>query len=169
MRMQLQELLTKLYVFRSIDPYDTEQWSTFNEDVNVTCSAEVRADGYDHEVEAIEAQIIISKQATANEPAITQICYIKAERQKKGDFRVMNAIIRGKEKADSSIYNWAEKSCKFFMLTAQELEKGNLPDFDEIEKQAFEERGRFGDKWGDGDSRTPSINTDQLMKVGRGF
>ncbi len=169
MRLLLPELLAKLYVFRSIDPYDTEQWSTFNEDVNITCSAEVRADGYAHDIESIEAQVIVSKQATGDEPAITQICYIKAERQKKGDFKMISAIVRGKEKAGSPIFNWGEKTCKFFMLIAQELEKGNLPDFDEIEKVAFAERGRVGDKWGDGDSRTPKINTEQLMKVGRGF
>lgn len=169
MRVQLQELLAKLYVFRAIDPYDAEQWSAFNEDVNVTCSAEVRVNGYGTEIDSIEAQVIVSKQANADDLPVTQICYISAERQKKGDFKVTSAMVKGVEKAESSVFNWGEKTCRFFMLIAQELERGNLPDFEELEKTAFEERGRIGDKWGDGDSRTPKINTEQLMKIGRGF
>lgn len=170
MRLKLGELLAKLYVFRSLSHYESEQWSVYSDDAKATCSAEVRLDGYEDDVDMLEAQIIISYDAPRpSMPAMVQTAYIKAKRQKQGDFAVDACQINGKEMTRSGIFDWGKKSCKFFMLAAQELEKGNLPDFEELEKIAFDERGRFGDKWGDGGGKSPNVNTEKLLKAQRGF
>ncbi len=169
MRLELAELLSKLYVFRNLTTYDTEQWSVYSEEMGANCSAEVRLDGYADDIEAIEAQIIISyDQPRANMPMINQVGYIKAVKQQQGDFSIQRAVVNQEDKAGSSIYDWGNKSLRFFTLVAQELEKDLLPDFEELEQIAFEERGRFADRVGDG-GRSPKINSEQLLKATRGF
>lgn len=169
MRLELGELLSKLYVFRELTTYDTEQWSVYSDEAGASCSAEVRLDGYADDIEAVEAQVIISYDSPRPEtPQIRQTCYIKAARQQQGDFAIQKAIVNQEDKAGSSIYDWGNKSLRFFTLIAQELEKGLLPDFEELEEIAFEERGRFADRMGDG-GRSPKINGEQLLKATRGF
>ena len=170
MRLHLGELFAKLYVYRSLGFYDMEQWSVFNEDVGASCAAEVRVDGFNEEIEVVEAQVIVTyDNPTANMPRVVQTCYIKAEKQSQGDFSIKKAIVNQKDKVDSAIFDWGNKSLRFFTLIARELERGNLPDFDDIEKIAFDEKGMFADKMGDGGSKSPKINSEQLLKAGRGF
>ncbi len=169
MRLSLAELFSKLYVFRNLTPYDTEQWSVYNEDVGAQCSAEVRLEGYADDIESVEAQIIIAyDEPRPNIPPLTQIGYLKAVVQKQGDFTIQTALINNDEKAGSSTYDWGNKSLRFFMLVAQALEKDLIPDFEEIEKEAFEERGSFADPMGDR-GKSPKINSEQLLKASSGF
>lgn len=170
MRAELGELLAKLYVYRELSIYDTQQWSVFSEDIGASCTAEVRVNGYGEDIEEIEAQVIVTyDDPKPHMPSVVQTCYIKAEKQKVGDFSIKSAIVNKSEKAGSSIYDWGNKSLRFFTLIARELEKGHLPDFEDLEKVAFDERGMFADRMGEGGGRSPKINSEQLLKASRGF
>lgn len=170
MRLQLGELFAKLYVYRNLGFYDMEQWSVFNDDAEASCSAEVRVDGFNNEIELVEAQVIVTyDMPRANMPSVMQNCYIRAEKQSQGDFSIKKAIVNGKDRVDSATFDWGNKSLRFFTLIARELERGILPDFDELEKIAFEEKGMFADRIGDGGSKSPKINGEQLLKAQRGF
>ncbi len=170
MRAKLGEIMAKLYVYRTLNLFDSEQWAHYSDEIEATVAADVRIDGFGDEIDKLEAQIVVSYDEPPMKTApIKQVFYLEAKLQRTGDFLIDKCYVNNKEMIHSNIFNWAEKSMKFFLLCAQEIEKGNLPDFDEIEKIAFFESGQFGDRWDDGGGKSPKINSESLLKAGRGF
>lgn len=170
MKVSRKELMEKLGVGRDLNPYETAPWYHHDEDEGIACSAEVRTGGDGAEVEA-ELQLMYDDPAPGK-PEVEQIIWIRAKEKMLGQFDVTDLYIRREDKA-GSIYNWEEKCCNFFRACVREVKAGRIPDIDMLLAREMREGGVWGDKMGDGSSKSPKINTTNLMhdmkNKGQGF
>ena len=170
MRLPLPELMNKLSVGYVLSPYENCLWSVYDDVQGVTCSAEVRM-GEDGDEAVAELQLLYDTPPEGKLP-LEQIFYalfrIAPGSSDKWDSKMMK--IKG-ESAKEEVYNWEEKACRIFEACVQELKMGVMPDIDAIIDKIMNESDRFGDKYGDGSSKSPKIKPQQLlgMKGGRGM
>lgn len=161
--------MEKLGVGRDLNPYETQPWVHYDEDEGIHCSAEVRVEGDGVTAEA-ELQFMYD-DPPQGKPAVEQICKIQANVTTDNLFEVKKLLIYREDKA-GDIYNWEEKCCNFFRACVREIKAGRLPDIEMLLEREMRDSGRMGDKWGEGSSKSPKINTQQLMndmKKGQGF
>lgn len=167
MRLKRNEILSKMCVFRELEPYGSEQWAVFSDKLDASCTAQVRASS---DGEQIEADIMVTyNEPRPNMPAYVQIMWFKAELQPTGFYVVKECRIQNENKVNSC-FEWTQKSMRFFALTVQQLEQGNLPDFKDIADVAFKDEGQWADMWGDGGGRQPKFKSEMMMKTSsKGF
>jgi hypothetical protein len=165
MKLLRAQLMDKLGVGRDLSPYETCPWVHYDEDEGINCSAEVRLEGDGQEAEA-ELQFVYDDPPEGT-PTVEQICSITAKIKTDEKFEVVKLMIRREDKAES-VYNWQEKSCNFFRACVREIKAGRIPDIDMLLERELSESGRVGDKWGDGSSKAPKINTATLMNDMKG-
>lgn len=169
MKVTRKELMQKLGVGRDLNPYETFPWVHYDEDEGISCSAEVRVEG---DGEAAEAELqFVYDDAPEGKPPVEQICHIKTKMKSDQLFEVVSLMIRREDKS-GSVYDWEEKSCNFFRACVREIKAGRIPDVDMLLDREMGASGRVGDKWGEGSSKAPKINTQALMndmKKGQGF
>jgi len=166
MKVTRKELMEKLGVGRDLNPYEAAPWVHYDEDEGIHCSAEVRVEGDGDTAEA-ELQFMYDDPPEGS-PSVEQICWIQAAVKMEQKFEVVKLLIKREDKA-GAVYNWEEKSCNFFRACVREIKAGRLPDVDMLLDREMSEGGRTGDKWGDGSSKSPKINTTSLMNKGQGF
>ena len=169
MKVTRKELMQKLGVGRDLNPYEASPWVHYDEDEGISCSAEVRVEGDGESAEA-EFQFVYDDPPAGKLP-VEQICYIQSRVKSEGLFEVTNLMVRREDRA-GSVYNWEEKCCNFFRACVREIKAGRIPDIDMLLDRELGGGERGSDKWGDGSSKSPKINTQQLMndmKKGQGF
>ncbi len=167
MSVTVNELFDKLGIGRVPGPYETCPWSVYKPETGTTCSAEVRMGPDNDEVEG-EIQMVYDMPPEGKGP-MDQVCYLRAN-ARAGQWAVNILRIRG-EPYGKDIHNWEEKSCVFFALVVQALQRDELPDIDDLLGEAFHGRERLADQRGGGGGKSPKIRPAQLldMKKGRGF
>jgi hypothetical protein len=166
-RITINELMDKIGVGRVLGPYESQPWSAHDAEKGLTCQAEVRMGGGNDEIEA-EAQMVYDTPPPGK-PPMEHVCYIRLVPVSGGQWNVTALRVRGAPYG-KDIYNWEQKSCDFFNLIAQHLQRNQIPNIDELIEEAFASDERFRGTRGGG-GKSPKIKTSQLldMKKGRGF
>jgi hypothetical protein len=173
MKVNYQELMSKLGVGRPLNPYETQPWLHYDEETNLTCEGEVRCNSDQSEIEA-EIQFMHGTPI-ADKPPVEQICLLHVQKQARlnGDYTVVQMWIRG-ETWVNRFHDWEGKSCNFFRACIREIKAGRVPDIDDILSKEMKESGFYGSNQGDGSNKSPKINTANLLydmknKGGHGF
>lgn len=168
MRAPLKEILDKLGVGYIMSAYETCPWSAYDEEQEVTCSAEVRMNNDGDEIEA-EMQFM-RDNPKGDERPIEQIFYLLCKPVVKGTWEIKGVKIQGKDNPDN-LHDWTEKSANFFNACVQELKMGKVPDIEEILAREMKSTDRYSGNSTGGGSKAPKIKPQSLlgMKGGRGF
>lgn len=169
MRTSLKELLDKLGVGYILSAYETCPWSAFDDESDITCSAEVRMNNDGNEIEA-EMQFMRGNPQGDEKP-IEQVFWLHAKPATGDKWDIKIARIRDNDGSDGAIYAWAEKAVGFFNSCIQELKMGKIPDIDDIYAREITNNERYGGSAGGGGSKSPKIKPQALlgMKNGRGI
>ncbi|MEM8833766.1 MAG: hypothetical protein AAGB32_04415 [Pseudomonadota bacterium] len=166
MRATLKELTDKLGVGYVLSAYETCPWSAYDDEQEMSCSAEVRMDSDAEELEA-ELQIMRDDPKEGEKP-IEQIYHMTARPAVSNKWDVKIAILKGENKAET-VYGWEEKTVNFFHACVQELKMGKIPDFDAIIEKEVNKKERFGDKAGGGGNKSPKIKPERVMGIKSGM
>lgn len=168
MREPLKILLDKMGVGYVMSAYETCPWSAYDEEQDITCSAEVRMNNDNDELEA-EMQFVRDNPKEGEAP-IEQIFWLIAKPAVGDKWDVKMVRIHGKEDDDGT-YNYKEKAVNFFNGCVQELKMGKIPDIDAILAREMKNNERYGGGAQGGGSKAPKIKPQALlgMKNGRGF
>ena len=168
MRLPLKDMLDELGVGYILSAYETCPWSAFDDDKGESCSAEVRMNSDEDEVEA-EMQFM-RENPTGEEKPVEQVFYLLGQKAVGGQWDVKLVKVKG-EVNPENLHNWEEKAMKFFNACVQELKMGNMPDIEAIMERELKNNERFGDQGRGAGSKSPKIKPQALMgmKQGRGF
>jgi hypothetical protein len=165
MRVPLKEMMDALGVGYILSAYETCPWSAYDEDKDITCSAEVRMNNDADEVEA-EMQLLISEPKEDEKP-IEQIFYLMGRPSTQDKWDVVEIKIKG-ESIKGSKHEAEEKGCKFFNACVQELKMGKMPNIEEILEREMKSNDKYGG--GGGSSRkTPKIKPAAVMGMKGGM
>ncbi len=148
MGIELKELLENLSVEHIMTPYETCPWTAYEEEKEITCSAEVRMDADGQE---LEAEIdIVREQAEGDEKPFEQLFAIKFKPSLSGKWEPKMLKIKGKDWEDL-FYDWDKKACELFSACVQEVKMEKTPDFDALLAKIMKESAKFsGVKGGSG-------------------
>ena len=166
MRVTLNELMEKLGVPHTLSAYETWPYATTDTLTGKTCSAEVRMNPDGDEVEA-EIQLVEDDEndmGSADSAGVQQLCWIMAT-PFRGDIWAVKALKIKNENWVGKVYAWEEKCCNLFRAVTNELNKGHMPDFDELVEKEMKEKERFGDSRGGGAGKSPKIRPAQLLNL----
>lgn len=168
MRVIFKELMDKLGVGYELSAYETCPWSAYDEEKDLTCSAEVRMNNDGDEIEA-ELQILRGQPAEG-ELMIEQVFWLIGKPAIAGKWDVSAVKIKGDGSEDGT-HNFYEKAVNFFLGCVQELKMNKIPNIDEILEREMKNKDRYGGGAGGGSSKAPKIKPQALlgMKGGRGF
>ena len=165
MRVPLKEMMDALGVGYVLSAYETCPWSAYDEEKDITCSAEVRMNNDADEVEA-EMQLLIANPKGDEKP-IEQVFYLIGRPSTQDKWDVADIRIKG-ESIKGTKHEAEEKGCSFFNACVQELKMGKVPDIEEILEREMKSNDRYGG--GAGSSRKdPKIRPQQLMGVKGGM
>jgi hypothetical protein len=165
MRASLRELCDKLGVGYILSAYETCPWSAYDDEHDISCSAEVRMNSDATELEA-EMQIMRDAPQDDEDP-IEQVYWMVARPAVGDQWDVKISKVKGENKEE--VYNWHGKAVDFFHACVQELKMGKIPDFDELMKKILDKKDRFSDQRGSGSSKSPKIKPQQLLGVKSGM
>ncbi len=185
MKFTIEDLMEKLGVDRVLTPYETQPWLHYEEDMGITCSAEVRVGPGYADIET-EIQLLYDEPPEEEEeeegeeqigadglpipfkpknPVIDGRRQIMLMRLKptQDEWEAKSMLVKG-EQYFNKFPQWDEKGCDLFRSAIEALQMGELPDFDELIKSQLEDdsqwgggrRGRIGRK-------SPKANPGALM------
>ncbi|MEM9469034.1 MAG: hypothetical protein AAF988_02620 [Pseudomonadota bacterium] len=160
MRVPLRDLMDKLGVGYILSAYETCPWSAYDEEKDLTCSAEVRMNNDADEVEA-EMQFVRGNPQGDEKP-IEQVFYLRGKSSTQDKWDVTDIRIKGENKKNAT-YNAEEKGCNFFSACVQELKMGNIPDIDAILEREMKDNERYGGGATGGSRKAPKIKPAQVM------
>lgn len=172
MKVTFKELMDKLGVGRTLNPYETNPWFYIDDEEGITASAEVRVNGDGDEVEA-ELQFMYDP-LRPNKAPVEQVVLLRAKPQLRlqgqwttTDLWVDRVNFMGK------VYGWEEKGCNFFRACVRDLKANRLPDIELLIARELGAREVWGGGTGEGSSKAPKIKSQQLLydmkNKGRGF
>ncbi len=160
MRLPLSEFLQKLGVNTVLGSYETYPWSSSDNALGKTCSAEVRMNPDATEIEA-ELQIFYD-MPEAGKPPIEQILWLKSIPH-QGNWDVTDLRIK-REDWRGKMYGWEDKCCNFFRACVMEIEQGRIPDIESLLEKEMKDNERFGGGRG-GSGKSPRIKPAQLLQM----
>lgn len=168
MRAPLKEILDKLGVGYIMSAYETCPWSAYDEELDVTCSAEVRMNSDGDEIEA-EMQMM-RDDPKGDEKPIEQIFSLLCVPVVGDKWEIKAVKIKGETNPDN-MHDWISKAVNFFNACVQELKMGKVPDIEEILAREMKNTDRYSGNSSGGGSKAPKIKPQSLlgMKGGRGF
>lgn len=158
MKVSLQDLMDKLGVGYILGPYESCPWGHYDPDSGVNCNAEARMGMDSDEIEA-EIQLMYDTPPEGKAP-VEQVFYIKAVPVSGSEnWTVKTLLLQGKP-LEEDIYNWEEKSCRFFKAVIEELQGGAIPDIEDLIDMIFHTNERFYDQYGGGGGKSPKVKGD---------
>ncbi len=169
MAWTLRAFMDLLGVDRLLAAYETQPWFAEDSSKSISCSANVTMDS---DLSLIEADVylVLEKPDPVSNNQTQEIIKLIGKPRVDGKWVVNELRIKG-QSYKSKIYNWEEKGCNLFRAVITSLERGVIPDFDELTEKEMHENERFADQWGSGSSKAPIIKADQLLDMGgmKGF
>lgn len=164
MHISFKELLEKLAIHRTMSAYETHPWFYYDEDKEITCSAEVRIGP---SASTLQAEIqFVYDEAEDGKPNPEQIMLMSVEKSSSDLWTAVGLIVK-KQDYVNKIGSWEEKGYKFFQACVSAIQMGELPDIDKlIEKELSDDdggggrRGRIGRK-------SPKVNPAALAGMKR--
>ena len=167
MRVPLKELMDKLGVGYILSAYETCPWSAYEEERDLTCSAEVRMNNDGDEIEA-EMQFVRGNPQGDEKP-FEQVFWLLARPSTQDKWDVAEVKIKG-ESIKGTTYNAEEKGCGFFNACVQELKMNVIPDIDAILEREMKSNEKYGGGATGGSKKAPKIKPQNMydMKGGMG-
>ncbi len=168
MRATLPDLLHNLGVSHTMSSYETYPWSVTDNETGQTCSAEVRMGPDGDDLEA-EVQILYDNPP-AGEASAQQWMWLRATPHTQDQWIISNLRIKN-ENWNNTVYEWEGKSVALFRAIINDIQRGMIPDFEELLEREMRASERFADQRGGGSGKSPKIRAAQLldMKKGQGF
>lgn len=167
MRVELKTLLEKLGVKRVLLAYETVPWFYEDEDIGISCSAEIRmgpaSDYLEAEIQFMKDEDKTDDDETGDQTGkqqenslitqpVEQMFYMRAQPSIGNQWSPVSLKIK-KEDYTNTIYDWEGKGCQFFQSAIQHINMQKLPEIDElVKRQMVDEskgkggRGRIGRK-----------------------
>ncbi len=156
MRISLEQLLTKMGIEQSLEPYETIPFDYFNDDKGTDFTAGISMSG---DTKFIDCEIqIIEEKAGEALPDLRQIFFMRAEKDKSGQYNAIYLKVMGKVLSGNN-RNWFENGCRFFKLCTSHIKKGMVPDFEILYKSAFGTKS--GDSGSAGGSSSRNLKNDK--------
>ncbi len=159
--------MDRLGVGYELSAYETCPWSSYDDEQDLTCSAEVRMNNDADEIEA-EMQFVRG-DPQGDEKPVEQLFWLlaKPSTQNKWDVKTINIKCAP---IDDTIHSAEEKGCDFFTACVQELKMGNIPDIEAILESTLKNNERYGGGAGGGSNKSPKIKPQMMhdMKGGMG-
>lgn len=161
MKHPLPEMLKHLAVPKTLGAYETYPWLMYDEDQEISCSAEVRMGAGADALEA-ELQFMYDDPHKAPGHNPQQVMLMRIENAMDGVWAPKALIVKG-DKLSDTLGGWEEKGCKFFTACVQSIMRDELPDIDSLISKELKEddsgsgrRGRIGRK-------SPKVNQQALL------
>lgn len=161
MRVEYKELMEQLGVGHILSAYETRPWFLYDEEKNISCSAEVRAGPGCAD---IEAEIQFLHDDEGSDP-VEQIMLLRALPLRDGMWSPKVLFVRGEDYVNK-VYDWEGRGCNFFRACIAALQMGELPDIDELleEELGDDDSGKGGRRRrGKIGKKSPSINAANLL------
>lgn len=158
MKVSLQELMDKMGIGYILGPYESCPWGHYDAEHGIHCNAEARMGMDSDEIEA-EVQIVYDEPPEGKN-ALDQAFYIKAAPTAGGGQWTVTTLLLHGQPLEEDIYNWEEKSCRFFKAVVEELQAGALPDIEDLIDMIFHSNERFYDQYGGGGGKSPKVKGD---------
>jgi hypothetical protein len=169
MRKTFKEVMNMLGVPKILGPYETWPWSHYDEETQVSISAEVRMGSEDNSVEA-EIQIIRDVPIEGQLP-FECLLWLQVDLRRANEWCTTSMTHKGVP-YDGAVHDWEERVLKVFARCAILLNQASMPDFDEIYNEEFNANDRYGERGGAGGSKAPIVRPAALLdmrKDGGGF
>lgn len=168
MRLILKELLERLGVGYILGGYQTHPWSHMDYDSGQTCSAEVRMGPDENEIEA-EIQMMYDTPPEGKMP-LERLVNMVVRQQSDGKWEIKVFRIKNENKFDA-FPGWQKKAVQLFRECTKKLATEEMPDFDDLLDDIFNEDKTRGGSTGQGGGKAPKIKPAQIMdmKKGAGF
>lgn len=162
------DILVKMGVGHDLAAYETFFCSAYDAERGMTCNAEARMDS--EGLELVGEIQIIHDTPPVGQPPMEQVFTLIVKPSGADGWNIISARLKG-EAVKDDLYNWRDKSCRFFRAVAQELQLDTIPDIDDLIDREFHSRERFDDQRQGGGGKSPKMKGAQLMgmKKGGGF
>lgn len=161
MRVPLKELLQKLGVNRVLSAYETNPWLLYDEEREITCSAEVRMGPGAADMEA-EIQFLYDDPEAAQVTNPQQIMIMRALPSNDGLWSPKSLSVQGKPLSET-LGGWEEKGCSFFLACIQALQMGDLPDIEALVEKELPDEDEGGGRRGRIGRKSPKVNPSALL------
>lgn len=137
MRIQLSEILNKIGIETTLNPYETIPMDFFNAERGTDFCAGVSMSG---DGKTVEAEIQMIEHIDDEKMKFTQVFFMHAVREHpKQDMFIIELMRIRSEKISGEKTNWLNNGTKFFKMCTSHIKKGMLPDFDVLYKACFGE------------------------------
>ena len=155
--------MDELGVGRLLHAYETEPWLCYDDEAEITCSAEVRVGPSSSKIEA-EVQFLYDDPEKHEKTNPDQIMLMRIMPVgDAGEWQPEAMWIRGEDYLNK-IGGWDKKGCALFKACVQAVKMGDLPDVDKLIKEHLTDdsarggSGRIGRK-------SPKANTSALLGI----
>lgn len=166
MRAILRDILDKLSVDQELKAYDSESWAVFDDENNVSCTAEVMMNS---DADELTADIQFMRDfPKGDEKPMEQVLHIIAVPAVQGKWDIKTATFKGENRGGDS-YNWEGKCADLFSACVQELKMDKIPDIDALAEKELKDDERFGGTKGGGGRKSPQMKNQNNMKMKSGM
>jgi hypothetical protein len=161
MKATLQQIIDHLGIERQLGPYDSLMYTADESEKGITCTAAAAMNAEGNEIDVtIDVSHTTPKPDT---PDHQQYMYFHIKKD-LNDKWTPDVLRLKNEAQNGKIYEWEKKACEFFLAVIVILQRGDVPDLDELSYRIFKSGDGFGAGTAGGGKRNPIIRPEQLMK-----
>ena len=162
----LKKFMDKLGVGYTLHAYETFPWSYYDTDDAITANASVAMNSDADEIEF--DLMFIYDEPEEGKPPVKILMRGQIIPHVGDSWKMKTLIIKGEDHKNKS-HNWEANSCDIFRRCVTEIQRGQIPDFDEIFDQEFNKGEKGGQRGGrGGGKKSPNIRPEQMPGMSRG-
>ena len=166
MPMTLKKYMEKLGVGYILQPYETYPWSFYDSEEGITANANVAMDSDGDEVEA--EIMFLHDEPEEGKPPVKLCLWMKIAPYTGDQWKTTELKINNEDHMNKA-YDWEANACDVFRRCAHEIQRGQIPDFDEIFEQEFFKGEKGGQRGGrGGGKKSPNVRPEQMPGMSRG-
>ncbi|MGH1404605.1 MAG: hypothetical protein ACRBDL_10220 [Alphaproteobacteria bacterium] len=147
MRVQYNDLMSKLGVGHILSPYETRPWFVYDEERGLTCSAEVRvgpgAEDVEAEIQFLHDEVDSRYEDEDSYGGPQQVFFMRFKPSRDNLWSAEFLLAKG-QRLTNEIYNWGERGADFFCLFIGALQMEEIPDIEEMIDEHLTDRSSGG-------------------------
>lgn len=138
--MNLKDILDKMGVPYVMGPYETKLWTHTDPEKEITVSADIamNPDG-----DELESQIVFFYEKPPEGKKSTDLVFKSVARPKTQEKWGFARLDVNGENFMEKVPDWEKNTCDFFRVCCQVIQKGEIPDIEEILDDEFFKGGRY--------------------------
>lgn len=166
MAMTLNKFMEKLGVGYVLQSYETIPWSHTDSEKNLTVNADIAMNADQDE---LEAEIMyLHDDPQDGQPPVKLALWMRI-RPHTGDQWKITDLKFNNEDHLNKIHDWESNACDVFRVCVKTIQRGEVPDFDEILQDEFFKGGAGGRRGGrGGGKKAPIVKPEQMPGMNRG-